>query len=74
MLPNSPATKIEKLIVDLLANNPIVFPVDPAEVQVIITTALTTYNINYSTLTRYAKKRNQYHRLKEIMSIIGEIR
>lgn len=61
--------KIEKLIVDLLVNNPIILPISSSEIQTIISTALDTYNINYSTLTRYANKRNVHQELKKILPI-----
>ncbi|WP_206856562.1 winged helix-turn-helix domain-containing protein [Candidatus Enterococcus mangumiae] len=64
--------KIEKLIVDLLVNNPIILPISSAEIQTIISTILNTYNINYSTLTRYAKKRNVNQELKQILAKKGE--
>lgn len=63
--------KLEKLIIDLLINNPIIFPVGTAEVKTIITNALDTYNINYSTATRYANKRNARKKLDKLISLGG---
>ncbi|MBF2482382.1 hypothetical protein IA817_13840 [Listeria seeligeri] len=59
--------KLEKLIVDLLINNPIIFPVGIAEIETIIRNALDTYNINRSTLTRYANKRNVRQKLDRLI-------
>ncbi len=58
--------KIEKLIVDLLINDPIIFPVGDAEIKTIILNATNKYNINYSTLNRYAKKRNAVNLLVQM--------
>lgn len=66
--------KIEKIIVDLLVNTPTIFPVSSAEIQTIIKNLLTTYNINYSTLMRYATKRNASRKLEKILSLQGEIK
>ncbi|EAF1795626.1 hypothetical protein Q8E58_002124 [Listeria monocytogenes] len=59
--------KLEKLIVDLLVNDPIIFPVGISEVVTIIKNALDTYNINHSTLTRYANKRNVRQKLDRLI-------
>lgn len=64
--------KLEKLIVDLVINDPIIFPIGVAEVKTIITNALEVYNINYSTLTRYANKRNAKQKLDKLISL-GEL-
>lgn len=63
--------KLEKLIVDLVMNDPIIFPAGAAEVKTIITNALDIYNINYSTLTRYANKRNAKQKLDKLISSGG---
>lgn len=63
--------KLEKLIVDLVINDPVILPIGTAEVEIIITNALDTHNINYSTLTRYANKRNAKQRLGKLISLGG---
>lgn len=63
--------KLEKLIVDLLINDPVIYPVGNAEVETIIEEAFNTYNVNYSTLTRYANKRNAKRRLDDVISLEG---
>lgn len=50
--------KLEKLLIDLIVNEPIILPIGVSEVKTIITNARGKYNINYSTLLRYAKKRH----------------
>lgn len=54
--------KLEKLVVDLLINEPIIFPVGESEIKTIIMNATDTYSVSLSTLMRYAKKR---HALKK---------
>ena len=49
--------KLEKLLVDLIVNDPMILPVGVSEVKKIIANALSKYNLNYSTILRYAKKR-----------------
>ena len=49
--------KQEKLLVDLIVNDPMILPVGVSEVKKIIANALSKYNLNYSTILRYAKKR-----------------
>ncbi|MGH1789579.1 DUF6577 family protein [Enterococcus faecalis] len=66
--------KLEKLIIDLVINDPVIFPVGVAEVKTIITNALDTYNINYSTLTRYANKRNAKQKLDKLIPLGGLIK
>lgn len=63
--------KLEKLIIDLVINDPVIFPVGTTEIKTIITNALDTYNINYSTLTRYANKRNAKQKLDKLISLGG---
>ncbi|MBC1500620.1 hypothetical protein HB943_08375 [Listeria weihenstephanensis] len=63
--------KLEKLIIDLLINDPIIFPVGGAEIKTIIRNAVDTYNINYSTLTRYANKRNTKKQIDKLISLGG---
>lgn len=58
--------KLEKLIVDLLLNDPIIFPVSESEIKTIIKNAIATYNINQSTLKRYAKKRYAENKLENL--------
>ncbi|KFN93322.1 hypothetical protein TMUPMC115_0527 [Tetragenococcus muriaticus PMC-11-5] len=48
--------KLEKLIVDLLINDPVILPISYSEINTIIMNAIDTYSINFSTLARYAKK------------------
>ena len=50
--------KLEKLLVDLIVNEPIILPIGLSESKTVITNILGKYNINYSTLLRYAKKRH----------------
>lgn len=50
--------KLEKLLVELIINEPIILPVGESEVRTVVTNAREKYNINYSTLLRYAKKRH----------------
>lgn len=58
--------KIEKLIIDLLINDPIILPIGASEIHTIIMNIVDTYSINYSTLNRYAKKRNAEKPLEKL--------
>lgn len=49
--------KLEKILVDLMINEPIILMLSKYETKQIITKIQTTYNINYSTFKRYAEKR-----------------
>ncbi len=57
--------KLEKLLVDVAVNDPVILSIGAAEIKAIITNALDTYNINYSTLKRYATKRNAKRKLEK---------
>ena len=48
--------KLEKLVMDLIVNEPLILPVGVSKVKAIITNVRGKYNLNYSTLLRYAKK------------------
>lgn len=50
--------KLEKLLVDLIINDPLILPVGESDVKSVVTNAREKYNVNYSTLLRYAKKRH----------------
>jgi len=63
--------KLEKLIVDSLINDPIVLPLSSSEINTIIINAMDTYSINFSTLSRYAKKRNSQKKLDKLHLIGG---
>lgn len=65
--------KLEKLIIDLVINDPVIFPVGAAEIETMITNALDTYNINYSTLIRYANKRHTKQKLGKLIPLEGGI-
>ncbi|WP_368645699.1 DUF6577 family protein [Alkalibacterium putridalgicola] len=58
--------KLEKLIVDLLINDPIILPIGVSDIRTVIMNILDTYSINYSTLNRYAKKRNAEKSLEKL--------
>ncbi|PTQ84181.1 hypothetical protein C8U37_11099 [Trichococcus patagoniensis] len=49
--------KLEKLLVDLIINDPLILPVSESDVKTVITNAREKYNVNHSTLLRYARKR-----------------
>ena len=49
--------KLEQLLVDLIINDPMILPIGASEVKKIIANARDKYNLNYSTIQRYAKKR-----------------
>lgn len=49
--------KLEKLLVELITNEPIILPIGESEVKTVVTNAREKYNINFSTLLRYSKKR-----------------
>lgn len=49
--------KLEKILIDLIINDPIILMISKHEMKQILTHIHNTYNINYSTLKRYAKKR-----------------
>lgn len=55
--------KLEKLVIDLIVNEPLILPVGVSEVKAIITNVCGKYNLNYSTLLRYAKKRHAEKKL-----------
>lgn len=59
--------KLEKLIIDLLINEPVIFPVAESEIKTIITNALSMYNVNSSTLVRYATKRNVLQKIEKLI-------
>ncbi|QXN87258.1 hypothetical protein KV134_01980 [Tetragenococcus halophilus] len=63
--------KLEKLIVDLLINDPVILPISYSEINTIIMNAIDTYSINFSTLARYAKKKKQSKRLNKLHLIGG---
>lgn len=63
--------KLEKLIIDLLVNNPVVLPIESKEITTIIANIIDVYNINYSTLTRYANKRYVKHKIDKLLSTEG---
>jgi hypothetical protein len=50
--------KLEKLLVDLIINEPIILPIGESEGKTVVANAREKYNVNYSTLLRYAKKRH----------------
>ncbi|WP_319995433.1 DUF6577 family protein [Trichococcus shcherbakoviae] len=50
--------KLEQLLVDIIINDPMILPIGASEVKKIITNAQDKYNLNYSTILRYAKKRH----------------
>lgn len=64
--------RLEKLLVDLVINTPVILPISQSEIKTIITNVLEVYNINYSTLSRYAKKRGIEKRLVEFNLSKGE--
>lgn len=61
--------KLEKIIVDLVINDPVIFPVETAEIKNMIENALDVYEINYSTLFRYAEKRKAKQRLGDLKGL-----
>lgn len=63
--------KLEKLIIDLAINEPIILPLGDAEIKTILKNAINTYNINLSTLNRYANKRNAKEKLNKLISLGG---
>lgn len=63
--------KLEKLIIDLVINDPIILPLGDAEIKMILKNAINTYNINLSTLNRYANKRNAKEKLNKLISLGG---
>lgn len=50
--------KLEKVVIDLLISDPLIYPAGAFEVDTIIMNILNMYHINFSTLNRYARKRN----------------
>lgn len=60
--------KLEKLIVDLLINEPVILPIGTSEIELIVANALDNYAINYSALGRYATKRNVKEQLDKLLS------
>lgn len=50
--------KLEKILVDLMINDPIILMISKPEMKYIISNIQKTYHINYSTLRRYAQKRH----------------
>jgi hypothetical protein len=58
--------KIEKLIVDLLVNRPMILPISDEERKIIAQNMIDTYTINQSTLNRYATKRNAEKIIREM--------
>lgn len=60
---NSPA--LEKLIIDVIASKYI--DIDKSELISAITEINNKYQLNYSTLTRYAKRRNKYRKITELL-------
>lgn len=64
--------KLEKLLVDIVINDPVILPIGNAEIETIVSNAIDTYNINHSTLTRYANKRNVSRKINQLLPIEGE--
>lgn len=65
--------KLEKILIDLLINDPIIMPVGSSEINTILMNALDKYNVNFSTLNRYAQKRNAKKALEKL-NLKGEIK
>ncbi len=63
--------KLEKLIVDLLINDPVILPISYSEINTIIMNAIDTYSINFSTLARYAKKKKKQSKRLNKLHLIG---
>jgi len=57
--------RIEKLLVDLLANKLVGQIISPGEIPDIFATAFLRYNINHNALFRYARRRGQEQEIKE---------
>ncbi|MEC6749180.1 DUF6577 family protein [Marinilactibacillus sp. XAAS-LB27] len=49
--------KLEKLLVDLILNDPLILMISKPEIKTIVSNLQKAYHINYSTLNRYSKKR-----------------
>jgi hypothetical protein len=59
------ASRIEKLLVDLYANNLVKGIMSPAEIPGIYETAMSRYHVNYCALMRYARRRGVDKRVQE---------